>query len=137
MLRTILIMSFVMITTSNNEAFAMAQKPKMIGMANPASVNCSKNGGVLRFENTARGVMGVCYFDDNRQCEEWALFRNECPKGGVKVTGYVTKAARYCVILGGNYQSTGQLDEKDTGICTLPNGKNCDVWELFDGNCSK
>ena len=51
------------------------------------------------------GQIGVCYFEDNRQCEEWALMRGECPVGGVKVTGYVTPAGRYCAITGGNTPS--------------------------------
>ena len=39
------------------------------------------------------GQIGVCYFADNKQCEEWALEKGYCPVGGVKVTGYNTPAA--------------------------------------------
>ena len=39
------------------------------------------------------GQYGICFFDDNRQCEEWALLRGDCPVGGLKVTGYITPAA--------------------------------------------
>jgi hypothetical protein len=35
-------------------------------------------------------VRRVCVFGDNRQCEEWALMRGQCPAGGIRVTGYVT-----------------------------------------------
>lgn len=110
--------------------------PSIIGMANPASVNCQKVGGVLRIEKKppARSEYGVCYFDDNRQCEEWALFRGECPVGGLKVTGYVTPAARYCAITGGRYVVTGH-DGEEQGTCTYKEGNVCDVWDLWEGRC--
>jgi len=40
-------------------------------------------------------------FEDNRQCEERALMRGDCPTGGLKVTGYENDAEVYCVIAGG------------------------------------
>lgn len=67
---------------------ATAQAP-MVGMANPASVNCLKKGGSLQMRESAAGTLGLCVFKGGRQCEEWALFRGECPVGGVlaKVPG--------------------------------------------------
>jgi hypothetical protein len=105
---------------------------------NPASQNCIDQGGTLSFETRGDGgQFGVCYFEDNRQCEEWALFRGECPTGGLKVTGYVTPAARYCAITGGQYQITGGSNtDREQGTCTFKNGKSCDVWELWNGVCS-
>jgi putative hemolysin len=44
--------------------------------ANPASENCAANGGRLVIESAGDGGQyGVCLFEDNRQCEEWALLR--------------------------------------------------------------
>jgi putative hemolysin/predicted metal-dependent phosphoesterase TrpH len=58
------------------------------GIANPASVNCINKGGTLSIQKSADGgEYGICIFEDNRQCEEWALFRGECPAGGRKATG--------------------------------------------------
>jgi putative hemolysin len=68
--------------TSESEA-APAQ------LANPASENCVAVGGTRSIENRVDGgQFGLCLFEDNRQCEEWALLRGDCPVGGVKVTGY-------------------------------------------------
>ncbi len=78
-------------------------------MANPASENCIKQGGTLSIQERGDGGQyGICLFEDNRQCEEWALLRGDCPVGGLKVTGYITPAAQYCVITGGTYAITGQ-----------------------------
>ena len=53
---------------------------KLIGMPNPASVHCIDQGGISKMEKDALGnTYGVCVFKDNRQCEQWALFRGECP----------------------------------------------------------
>ncbi len=116
---------------------AQAQTPAP-QLANPASQNCAAKGGTLRIERRPDGGQyGVCIFVDNFQCEEWALFRGDCPAGGLRVTGYITPAARYCAITGGRYAvvaKSGAPDEK--GVCALPGGKECDAAAYFSGTCS-
>jgi len=108
-----------------------------VGMANPASENCVAKGGKLTIaERAGFGQYGICYFDDNRQCEEWALFRGACPVGGLKVTGYMTPAATFCAITGGEYTITMLSGgDSEQGNCQLPGGKVCDVWEYYNGKC--
>jgi len=109
-------------------------------LANPASVNCAKKGGRVVMEKSGDGgEYGVCLFEDNRQCEEWALLRGECPDGGLKVTGYVTQAARYCAIRGGDYRVTreGTQTTPEEGSCRLPDGQVCPAEAYFDGTCPK
>jgi len=107
-------------------------------IANPASENCIAQGGTLQFETRGDdGQFGVCYFEDNYQCEEWAMLRGECPVGGIKVTGYLTPAERYCAITGGTYTITGNSGSDDEqGTCTLKDGTICDVWDYYNGKCS-
>ena len=82
------------------------------------------------------GQYGICTFEDNRQCEEWALLRGDCPVGGVKVTGYVTPAATYCAITGGTYTATGNSGQADEqGACTFKDGAQCDAWDYYNGKC--
>jgi len=107
-------------------------------MANPASVNCAQQGGTLTIERRPDGgEFGVCVFTDNYQCEEWALFRRECPKNGLRVTGYATPAGRYCAITGGRYSvvsAPGATPER--GTCTFPNGNSCAADAYYAGTCS-
>jgi len=113
-------------------------KPPQVGLANPASQNCIAKGGQLRIETAGNGAQyGVCLFDDNRQCEEWALLRGECPVGGRKITGYVTPQARYCAIRGGTYTVTAEqtADTPERGDCALPGQPACDALALYDGRC--
>ena len=63
------------------------------------------------------------------------MYRGDCPVGGVDVTGYSNKAARYCAITGGEYTITMQTAVEEKGTCTLKNKKVCDVWEYYQGNC--
>lgn len=53
---------------------------------NPASAFCLKQGGqlVLR-RDSANNVYGVCIFEDNTECDEWAYFRHECGPGDFAV----------------------------------------------------
>ena len=105
-------------------------------LGNPASVHCSEQGGTHVVERGPAGEFGVCLFEDNRQCEEWALLRGQCPVGGRRVTGYATPAARYCAIRGGSYSITGRSGASDEqGTCSLPDGKTCDADAYYGGTC--
>jgi len=106
-------------------------------LANPASVNCTRQGGKLTIERRPnRGEFGVCVFADNYQCEEWALLRGECPKTGLRVTGFATPAGRYCAIAGGRYSvdsAPGAIPEQ--GICTLSSRTSCPADAYYAGTC--
>lgn len=112
--------------------------PATTGMANPASVYCTQQGGMTSVQNGPGGQWGLCSFGDNMQCEEWALMNGQCPKGGVKVTGYVTDASKMCAIRGGTYKMTaaakGAMPEK--GSCTLSDKKTvCDADAYYNHTC--
>jgi putative hemolysin len=113
-----------------------AQQPQL---ANPASQNCIAKGGQLTMEkNGAGGAFGVCAFPDNLQCEEWAMMRGDCRTGGIKVTGYVTPAARYCAITGGTYKVTSASNTpNEQGTCGFRGGKTCNAKAYFDARCSR
>ena len=117
-------------------AAAYAQAPQL---ANPASQNCVGQGGTLTIERRPDGgPYGVCTFADNYQCEEWALFRGECPKEGLRVTGYVTPAGRYCAITGGRYAVvSGSTARDEKGVCSLPGDKTCSADAYYAGICGR
>jgi putative hemolysin len=115
---------------------ARAQAPQTL--ANPASQHCVAQGGQMRIETDGRGgQFGVCLFADNRQCEEWALLRGECPAGGLRLTGYVTPAARYCALRGGQYQVlSGSNTPAEQGACRFAEGKACAAGAFYNGLCT-
>jgi putative hemolysin len=125
------------------EKSVRARSPNSSGsspqLANPASKRCVDKGGKLVIERQPTGgEFGLCVFEDNRQCEEWALFRGDCPAGGIRITGYVTQAARYCAITGGRYAITARSGETgEQGTCTLPGGKTCDAEKYYRGECGR
>ena len=104
-------------------------KMKPLHLANPASSYCLKKGGKIFFEQDKNGNKhGICGFEDNRQCEEWALFRGNCPAGGLKVTGYDTWDEKYCAIRGG----------KPFGAdCLLPEDINLSEAKLMEYRCDQ
>jgi putative hemolysin len=104
---------------------------------NPASAHCVEVGGRLAIERRPDGSeFGVCHFEDNRQCEEWALLRGECPVGGRRITGYATPAGRYCAITGGQYTDvTGNDASDEHGNCLRPDGTKCEAEALWRGTC--
>ena len=119
-------------------AYAQAPAPSRPTLANPASQNCIDKGGLLTMEkNGAGGEFGVCTFAENLQCEEWAMMRGQCRTGGIKVTGFVTPAARYCAITGGTYKVTAASNTPaEKGTCAFK-GKACDAQAWFDGTCTR
>jgi len=90
-------------------------EPERAQLANPASENCVAQGGRHITEPTPPGEIGVCLFEDNRQCEEWALLRGHCPAGGMHVAGFTSDEERLCAIRGGHLQQ---------GQCSLPAGES-------------
>ncbi len=125
-------------TSSTPSLSPIAQSP-LPAIANPASENCIRQGGTLAIRKRGDGgEYGVCVFAEGMECEEWALWRGECPVGGVKVTDFVTPAAQYCAITGGAYAVTSNAGmENEQGTCTFPDGKVCDVWDYFNGMCDR
>jgi len=98
-------------------------------IANPASQNCIFKGGNLEIKKNPGGSeYGVCTFAEGKQCEEWALYRGDCPEGGVEVTGEKDEAITFCLISGGKYGAK----EKE---CELKSGKKCLASDYLAGNC--
>ncbi len=52
---------------------------KPISVANPASVNCARLGGKLESITGKNGEYALCHLPDGSTCEEWKLFKKECP----------------------------------------------------------
>lgn len=99
-------------------------------IANPASTNCQKAGGITVIKTMGNGGQyGLCQFEDNMACEEWALSNGNCPAGGIKTTGYDNIQQMYCAWLGG--KTLAVEDAK----CTLPNGTVCSDEALYNGTC--
>jgi uncharacterized protein len=58
--------------------------PTQVGLPNPASVYCEGQGGRLEIRTDASGgQVGICVFADGSECDEWALYRNECQPGWI------------------------------------------------------
>lgn len=118
------------VATTTNVTYTIASSTDALGLANPAANNCVAKGGTLKTVTRIDGNQySVCYFEDNRQCEEWALFRGECPVGGHKITGYDNDQQIFCAITGGTVDMT-----KNT--CTFK-GKVCDLGKYYDGICNE
>lgn len=114
----------------NCEFVPCSEKPN-VNLANPASVNCTEKGGTLIMKENKLGQYGICVFEDNRQCEEWALLRGECPMGGLKITGYENDAQIYCAITGGTVGGLGTA----TPMCKRIDGTYCNVEANLNGEC--
>ena len=136
----ILAMAFVVLTCGPMAAYGEGASKALSRIANPASTHCVEHGGKVVIQKRGDGgEFGICVFADNRQCEEWALFRGECPAGGISIGGCVTPEALYCAITGGQYSeefsvSTGK---SRSGTCSFRNGVSCNARDYYDGKCSK
>jgi hypothetical protein len=53
--------------------------------ANPASMNCVQNHGTLEIVHTPSGDVGYCQLPGGKRCEEWDMFRGNCPTRTVNV----------------------------------------------------
>jgi putative hemolysin len=104
---------------------------KTQGLANPASVYCGQQGGTTVMQtNGSGGQYGLCDFGSGMACEEWAMYRGECPIGGIKTTGYDTIQQKYCAWSGGTTLAV------QNATCTFKNGTTCSVDAFYNGSCS-
>ncbi len=123
---------------------APADAQPQAGLPNPASVHCEQNAGRLDLRTGSDGgVSGICVFPDGSECEEWAFFRGECrpgaslaaPTDAVSQPGLPNPASVFCEKSGGRLDLRASVDGGQAGICVFPNGKECDEWAYFRGEC--
>jgi putative hemolysin len=62
-----------------------APQGKVARAANPASMNCLQNRGVLETVQTPQGEQTYCLLPGGKRCEEWDMFRGNCPTRTVNV----------------------------------------------------
>ncbi len=111
-------------------------------IANPASANCVQKGYRLDLRTDANGNQtGVCVFPDGSECEEWALFRGECSPTSKSTTTPDSSqnpnpASVNCEKKGGKVDIRTAADGSQTGVCVFPNGKECEEWAFFKGECT-
>jgi putative hemolysin len=109
---------------------AISSQKQSKQLANPASVNCTKKGGNLVIKTRGDGgEYGVCEFENNQACEEWAMYRGDCPVGGVKTTGFDNIEQQYCAWVGGQTLAVANA------VCNLPSGNVCSDKALYNGTC--
>jgi putative hemolysin len=72
-----------------------------------AAQNCEAQGGKRVVERGPDGEIGICRFEDGRQCEEWALLLGRCPRGGIGIGAFATTSERHCAIRGGQMTIPG------------------------------
>jgi len=91
MLAALLVASFL---TACGPASPPSPVPTQAGLPNPASVFCEGQGGRLEIRTDASGgQVGICVFADGSECEEWALFRNECQPASMATQAAVPTSA--------------------------------------------
>lgn len=114
-------------------------------MANPASAYCEEQGFKLEIRTAQDGSQyGVCMFEDNTECEEWAYYRGECKPGDMDVAppptttpaGITNPASTYCVEQGGTSELRTAEEGSQSGVCVFPDGSECDEWAFFRGECA-
>ena len=110
-----------------------------VWMVNPASKNCVDKWGTLKIEKRLDwNEIWVCYFMDNYQCEEWALYRWQCKLPGRKVTWYIWEYSRYCAITWNEFVNKWQdKDWNDIWDCKLLSGEVVNAIDFYGNESQK
>ena len=53
--------------------------PNATRAASPASLNCVQNHGTLEIHQTPEGERADCLLPSGKRCDEWEMFRGNCP----------------------------------------------------------
>ena len=107
-----------------------------VGMANPASVYCEKQGGKSFNVKSSKGDFGVCRLKDGTYVEEWDYYRqNNTPQSLEKeIIGSPNPASKFCVDKGGKSATVKDSKGNDRGICKFSNGTQIDEWDYYRQN---
>lgn len=65
--------------TSNPSTTIVPPNPAAARAASPASMNCIQNNGTLEIVQTPEGEKGYCLLPSGKRCDEWEMFRGNCP----------------------------------------------------------
>ncbi|WML90787.1 putative hemolysin [Thiothrix lacustris] len=57
----------------------VAVSPQVARAASPASLNCIQNHGKLEIYQTPEGEKANCLLPSGKVCDEWEMFRGNCP----------------------------------------------------------
>jgi hypothetical protein len=57
----------------------MTANPQIARAASPASLNCTQNHGKLEIYQTPEGEKANCLLPGGKVCDEWEMFRGNCP----------------------------------------------------------
>lgn len=113
-----------------------ATPPPVVGLPNPASVNCTDNKGLLEMRQDELGnAFGVCKFEDGSECEEWAYYRGECQPGDSLTVGLANPASVYCTDHAGTLEIRKDDAGNESGFCKFENGSECEEWAYYRGEC--
>lgn len=74
----VFVIILIILISLTSKFFLKPNNTSTTQIANPASVNCTKNGGKLSIVDESEGQVGMCTLSDGTLCEEWAYFRGEC-----------------------------------------------------------
>ena len=108
-----------------------------VGMANPASVYCTKNGGKSIIVKGKGGEYGVCQLKDGTAVEEWEYYRENNKdenKEPEKIIGTPNPASVFCEKHGGKSINVKDKDGNETGKCQFKDGTKVDEWNYYRQN---
>jgi len=99
---------------------------------NRASVYCNEQGGSLLDQaKDSGGNYTLCYFEDGRVCEQWAMLRGDCPVGGIDTEAFSSEAEKFCILCG------GKIPEGNDQACSFKDGSICWSENFYNGTCLK
>lgn len=108
-----------------------------VGMANPASVYCEKQGGKSIIVKGSKGEYGVCQLKDGTTIEEWEYYRqNNTPQSleAEMIKGAPNPASKFCVDKGGKSTTVKDSKGNERGVCKFNNGTQIDEWDYYRQN---
>ena len=111
--------------------------PVILGMANPASVYCEKQGGKSIIVKSSKGDYGVCHLKDGTYIDEWDYYRqNNTPQSLEKeaVIGSPNPASKFCEDKGGKSTTVKDSKGNERGVCKFSNGTQIDEWDYYRQN---
>jgi putative hemolysin len=111
--------------------------------SDPSAVYCTNMNNRLEIRQNPDGSeYGVCILADDTECDVIAYYEGTCPNAPApeEIPVDETMVNPYealCRAKNFPYEIRVNPDGSERGVCIFPDGKECDVWDYYVGDCSE
>lgn len=109
--------------------------PLIVGMGDPSAANCEEKGYTTEtLYSTDGGQYGLCLFGDDKACDTWAYYREECDESNPILSSYCEENGGELTSRSVDWGTVEGVSPAEYQVCTI-DGMECVENDYYSNNC--